>query len=362
MLRTVQRGLKGLPYLRKEVLRNFSVKTGWMWASPSSYYIIVTGRCNFRCPGCPQTPGRTGQDPELSRETMLRIIRESKALSGSGYNISVSGGEPLVYKPIYEAMDLAHKLGVDFGITTNGSLLTSENIKRVLGADPFNINISLESVDPAVNEQLRPSPGSTLKILRAIDELVRAKERLGARFGLFIKPTITEVNYRTLPQMVRHFGRGGGVQVNPQNFYLVPGGEDYWIKDPDNFAAVVEELIALRKEGYGLVPPPEDLRKMVDYFRSPPAKVVERSTVVPQKRCTIGFRNLFIGADGRAYFCEPLGIIGNVNRDSLHELWHGPEAVRRRTAALKCRIDCQITCRRPVSLFTKARAYLRMGN
>jgi MoaA/NifB/PqqE/SkfB family radical SAM enzyme len=285
----------------------------------------------------------------------------SKALSGSGYNISVSGGEPLVYQPIYEAMELAHQLGVDFGITTNGSLLTSENIQRILGTNPFNINISLESVDPVVNELLRPSPGGTLKVLRAIDELVREGERLGSRFGLFIKPTITELNYRSLPQMVRHFGRQRKVQINPQNFYLVAGGEQYWVKDVDNLAAVVEELVALRQDGYGLVPTPQDLRNMVPYFRNPPARSVERPPDIPQKICNIGFRNLFIRADGQAYFCEPMGQLGNINGIPFRDLWCGPEANRQRQLALKCRIDCQITCRRPVSLFTKARVYLRMG-
>ena len=361
MLRTARRCWEGLPYLQKELSRELSIKTGAMWATPSSYYIICTGRCNFRCSYCPQTPGRAANAMELPREVMLRIIRQSKELSGSGYNISVSGGEPLVYRPIYEAMEIAHQLGVDFGITTNGVLLTPENIKRVVGSDPFNLNISLESVDPAINEKMRPTIGATKIVLQAIDNLLAEKERAGARFGLFVKPTITEINYRSLPQMVRHFGKSEKVQINPQNFYWVPGGEDFWVKDPDNFADVVEELIALQQEGYSLVSSPEALRGMVDYFRFPPRRNNELPATAPQKTCAIGYRNLFIGADGRAFFCEPLGVIGNILETSLHDLWHGPEANRKRQAALKCQINCQITCRRPVSLITKAKVFLQMG-
>jgi len=361
MFNTLQRCWEGWPYLKKELSRMLSVKTGGLWAAPSSYYVICTGRCNLRCTYCPQTPSRTANAIELPRETMLRLVRETKQLSGSGYNISVSGGEPLVYKPIYEAMELAHQLGVNFGITTNGLLLTPANIKRVVGANPFNINISLESVIPEVNEQMRPTAGATAIALRAIDNLLAEKARAGARFGVFIKPTITEINYRSLPQMIRHFGKDGQVQVNPQNFYWVAGGEQFWIKDADNFSAVIEELISLKKEGYSLMPSPEALRGMVDYFRNPPRANNELPGTVPAKNCTIGYRSLFINPDGRTFFCEPLGIIGNINEASLPSLWRGSEARRKRRAALKCRIDCQMTCRRSVSLATKAKIFLRMA-
>jgi organic radical activating enzyme len=40
-------------------------------------------------------------DPTLSEEVMFRIVREAKALSGKGFNISLSGGEPTIYRPLY---------------------------------------------------------------------------------------------------------------------------------------------------------------------------------------------------------------------------------------------------------------------
>jgi MoaA/NifB/PqqE/SkfB family radical SAM enzyme len=355
---------QGYPYLQKELLREISVKTNVMLATPASYYVMCTFRCNFRCTHCPQVASRADAPYELSRQTLLRIITESKELSGRGYNISVSGGEPLLHPHIFEAMELAHKLGVDFGLTTNGYLLTPENIKRIVGADLFNINISIESVDPAINELIRPLPGATERVLKAVDTLLAEKERAAARFGIFLKPTVTELNYRSLPEMVRRFGKGSAVQVNPQAFYHVPGAEAFWIKDPEALSAVVEELIALRTEGYGLVPSPETLRDMVAYFRTPAATAPpsDATPATPStKECHIGFRNFFINPDGMAFFCEPLGRIGNITNTSLRDVWFGPEAQKKRRVALRCPINCQMTCRRPTSLLTRARAFLRMG-
>ena len=68
----------------------------------------------------------------LTREEMLRIIHEAKELSGSGFNISLSGGEPTIFKPLYECLEVSQKLGVNFGFTTNALGLTKNNIERLL--------------------------------------------------------------------------------------------------------------------------------------------------------------------------------------------------------------------------------------
>src|SRR5258706_14036427 len=140
--RLAKQFVKGLPYLEKEVGRSLSMKTGLVLTSPTTYYVIFSGRCNLACTFCTiyhQT------DPTLSREAMLRIVREAHALSKRGFNISLSGGEPTIYKPLYETLELAQELGVNFGFTTNGLALTKDNVRRILATDLFNINISLES-------------------------------------------------------------------------------------------------------------------------------------------------------------------------------------------------------------------------
>jgi organic radical activating enzyme len=101
------RFVEGLPYLQKEVARRVSLSTGKVMATPANYYVIFSGRCNLACPFCTI---HKMVDPTLSEEVMFRIVREAKELSGKGFNISLSGGEPTIYRPLYEVLELSHKL------------------------------------------------------------------------------------------------------------------------------------------------------------------------------------------------------------------------------------------------------------
>ena len=208
--------VRGLPYLDKELRRRLSLSTGRVLATPMTYYVIFSGRCNLACTFCEIYKD---VDPTLSREAMLRIVREAKQLSGRGFNISLSGGEPMIYKPLYEALELCQQLGVNFGFTTNGLSLSKRNVERILSYDPFNINVSLESVDAKINEDLRrPMPDGTRRILEGVENLLAEKKRIGARVSVIVKATIMEQNYRTLPDLVRYFGKHSEVQVNFQPF------------------------------------------------------------------------------------------------------------------------------------------------
>ena len=151
--RMAKQVVRGLPYLQKELACRVSLSTGRVFSTPTTYYIIYGGRCNVGCVFCTIWEE---VDPVLSGETVFRLVRETKRLSGSGFNISLSGGEPLIFEPLYDTLALAHQLGVNCGFTTNGLALTKQIVERVLSHDPFNVNISLESVDPKINEVAPP--------------------------------------------------------------------------------------------------------------------------------------------------------------------------------------------------------------
>jgi hypothetical protein len=102
-IKAAQRCWEGVPYLRKEIARSLSVKTGILWATPSRFYVVSTSRCNAQCIFCPQVASRSQCSAELSHEAMMSIVRVRKELSPSGFNVSVSGGEPLVHAPVNEA-------------------------------------------------------------------------------------------------------------------------------------------------------------------------------------------------------------------------------------------------------------------
>ena len=355
-----KQAVKGVPFLQKELARRLSLQTGRVFTTPTTYYVIFSGRCNIECTFCKI---RKLVDPTLSGEVMFRIISEAKALSGKGFNISLSGGEPLIYKPLYDALALSRKIGVNFGFTTNGVTLTKAKVEKVIAYDPFNINVSLESVDPAINESLRPMRHGTRKALEGIENLLAEKERTGSRVSIIVKPTIMEQNYRVLPDLVRHFGKHSKVQVNFQP-YVGDKGDPFWVRDLDDLRRVFNEIRELRREGYSVMGDKRQYQGFWEYLSDPPMDGHMRHLDLggEKRNCDIGLRSLFIYPNGDVFFCDFLKqAIGNVHQDSLSKIYYGPVANAQRRKMIHCNIDCQQTCKRPTPLWEKARTFLHMG-
>ena len=360
VIRMAKQVVRGLPYLEKEVTRRLSVQTGRTVATPSTYYVIFSGKCNLACTFCTIYKER---EPILTEEIMHRIVRESKELSKRGFNVSLSGGEPTIFKPIYSTLELAQKLGVNFGFTTNGIALTKPNVERLLSYDPFNINLSLESVDPAVNESVRPMAGGTARTLAGIDNLLAEKARIGSRVSLIVKPTILEQNYRTLPALVRHFGRNSQVQINFQP-YVGKRGDPHWVQDLNALRAVMDELRGLHAEGYPIIGGDDIFKNFFDYLSNPPTDGDMRFLDLcgEKRNCDIGYRTMGIYPNGDVFLCELLRKpVGNIHRQSLSEIYYGNDSNRARGIMVSCNIDCQRTCQRPTPLLSKAKAFMRMG-
>src|SRR5665213_1672801 len=317
--RMAKQVVRGLPYLQKEVARRVSLSTGKVFSTPTTFYIIFSGRCNLECVFC--TIWKE-VDPILSAETMFRLVRETKELSGSGFNISLSGGEPTIFKPLYDTLALAHQLGVNFGFTTNGLALTKPIVEKVISHDPFNVNVSLESVDPKINEALRPFKDGTRRTLEGIDNLLAEKERTGSRISIIVKPTIMEQNYRGLPALVRHFGKNSTVQVNFQP-YIGDVKHPYWVKDMVALKDVLDEIRSLQKEGYSVIASDHVLDGFMQYFSNPPDEGHMRHLDLGghKRNCDIGLRSMFIFANGDVHLCDYLGqAVGNIHKQSLSEI------------------------------------------
>jgi sulfatase maturation enzyme AslB (radical SAM superfamily) len=351
---------RGIPYVKKEAARSLSARTGRVLTTPQMYYVIFSGRCNVACTFCTIYKE---VEPMLSGEAMLRIVREAHELSGSGFNISLSGGEPLIYRPLYETLELANQLKVNFGFTTNGYLLTRQNVERALRSNLFNINISIESVNPEVNESVRPRKNGTQQTLEGIENIVAEKRRTGARVSIIIKTTVMDQNYRTLPELVRYFDRYPEVQLSFQP-YLGPIESGFWIRDVNEFERVVADLKALLHSGSRIMADDATLDGFVHYFRHPPkSEVMGRLDLDGHKRgCDIGYRSMSIFPNGSVQFCDLLKRdIGNVHEQSLKDIYYGEVANQLRGRIDYCNIDCQRTCQRAIPITSKIRSFLRMG-
>jgi len=158
-------------------------------------------RCNLRCLHCYSSSG-----PEERGEISVALLRDALTeASEEGYTVAgVSGGEPLLYKPLHELLQHAHECNMLTTVTSNGMLLDERRLETLQGITDL-LAISLDGV-PASHNRNRASE-------RAFDTMASRLEgvrRSGIPFGFIF--TLTLHNLHEL-DWVANFALKQGAQL-----------------------------------------------------------------------------------------------------------------------------------------------------
>ena len=330
---------------------------------PSQVYIDITSRCNCRCVMCHVWKSEPGD--ELSTRQWVDVLRDIARWPGPGTKVNISGGEPLLRADLPELLGEAARLGLAVGFVTNGSLITEELAATIVDSGVFNVNVSLDSLDPAIHDRLRGVAGTTAKALAAFEHLAAAAARRPDRpVALVVKTTIMEPTLDGLLDMVEFAAAEGlsGVLFQPLSptFRGEQGERWYdddplWVRDPHKVAAVIDELVIGKECGLPILNSVDHLRTIATYLADP-----EREG---SGTCRVGSSNLSIWADGAVpSLCRRLERtdLGNATTASLRDLWTGAQARGMRKAILACTHNCALTCQRSRSLVEKAQLYLQL--
>jgi MoaA/NifB/PqqE/SkfB family radical SAM enzyme len=165
-----------------------------------------TRRCNIACAHCYSTSGPHTRE-ELPLELLSRCLADAVAL---GYRqLAVSGGEPLLYRPLARLLAEAKALGMVTTVTSNGMLATARRWEQLAPV----VDVAAISIDgtPAEHDAIRNRNGAFRRTVANL-RVVRAS---GTPFGLIF--TLTQHNVDSLEFVVRLAAREGArsVQVHP---------------------------------------------------------------------------------------------------------------------------------------------------
>ena len=165
-----------------------------------------TRHCNLRCLHCYSSSGpeqREGIAPEVLKATILDAAEEGYGVAG------FSGGEPLLYPHLYDALQTARTAGMVTTVTSNGMLLTDRALASLQGVTSL-LAISLDG-RPEAHDRMRNSD-------RAFDTMVGRLDGVrssGIPFGFIF--TLTQHNVDEL-QWVAMFAISQGarlLQIHP---------------------------------------------------------------------------------------------------------------------------------------------------
>ncbi len=122
--------------------------------TPLALMIAVTYRCQCRCVHCSAGGLRAAEMPAAD---LLRLV--SQAADAGVVKLGFTGGEPLLYPGLEEAVRLAAARGMSVSLDTNGLLLDAARAAALKAAGAAVVNVSLDSAAARAHDRLRASPG-----------------------------------------------------------------------------------------------------------------------------------------------------------------------------------------------------------
>ena len=263
----------------------------------------VTKTCNLNCSHC---ASQIMEGRELDTQEALALIEHMHETGV--FMLSFSGGEPLIRPDIFLLLERVRELGMEFGLTTNGTLLDEKIVRKLASLEPFNVHISIDGVGE-VHDSFRNMTGVFDKAVNSL----RLFKKHGIPHG--ITTSITRRNVGDLDN-IKDFVKQNDIR-SWEIFFAIPVGN-------------LEKEEALNSEQFiELAGKIESIRQELDRTRV----VVGDSLGYFGKKCirdeewngcTAGINHCSIDAYGNVKGCpvQPSELIeGNVRDKSLSGIW-----------------------------------------
>ena len=172
------------------------------WASarptppPAGPVVIwnLVRRCNLTCKHCYATSADKDFPGELDTAQIFEVLADLRA-----YQVSVlilSGGEPLLRPDLFEIAHRAKEMGFYIGLSSNGTLIGSDNLDAIVGTRFDYVGVSLDGLRDT-HDRFRRRAGAFDEALRGLRLCRDAGLKVGLRF------TLTQDNAPELPDLLR---------------------------------------------------------------------------------------------------------------------------------------------------------------
>ena len=151
-------------------------------------------RCNLACKHCYTTSADIDFPGELSTREVFTVMDDLKSF---GVPVLIlSGGEPLLRRDIFDIALRATELGFYVGLSSNGTLITRDNIDAIAAIGFDYVGVSIDGLRDT-HDAFRRSKGSFDESLRGVRLCRERGIKVGLRF------TLTQDNVNDFPGMLQ---------------------------------------------------------------------------------------------------------------------------------------------------------------
>jgi MoaA/NifB/PqqE/SkfB family radical SAM enzyme len=217
---------------------------------PFYVHISPTRRCNLACRMC--NVWRYGnRDEELPIERWREIVAILKREGAA--HVVITGGEPLLYDDVLQLVRSIGDAGIDVRLQSNaGAHVTAEKLFALHEAGLRNVTLSLDSLDPAVHDDISRCPGLQAHVIDAIKNAADI-----FRDGMVVVQTVVSSrNIAELPEIASFATRVGAFSslvplhcARGEGEPLRGGDDSFGACHPQVVSAVYDRLRKMKRDG-----------------------------------------------------------------------------------------------------------------
>lgn len=316
---------------------------------PEAVTLFLTYRCNLRCKMCGQwgESGVTKKRPAHDTKENLSFLELKNLIDDLSFfrpNITLFGGEPLLYPHLLELIRYIKEKNMHCLLITNGSLLDGQaKDLSESGLDELNVSLDAKS---RLHDEIRGMPGLFKKIEEGLKKINGLKQRKRSRRPLInLQCTITKYNYHSLAEMLDVAEEVKADSLTFHNLIFLGRGEIEKQKEYDR-------LFGLNSFDWeGFVSSPEidpgllykNIKKIlkrnysfpVDFYPNLSLEGLRKyyqdypSSLEYSQRCISPWMVAYIFPEGEVRPCLNFSnSYGNITKDKFSRLWNSPEAQR----------------------------------
>ena len=276
----------------------------------------LTENCNLSCRHCYQEGRKTNEMSLSEIKDAINEISDTINEWSETYDIAflrsfnVTGGEPLLFKDLFEILNEIRKKDFEIYLLTNGTLIDKKKAKALLNAGIKGVQVSLEGPEN-IHDSIR-GRGSFFASLNGVRNLLEA----GLQVTLNV--TLSAVNADHFINMIKIASTLGVQRLGFSR--LVPSGKGLGMLDEmidkTKTKEIYEKIFSLNTDNLKIVTgDPVATQSTIGDFENDLGDF-------PSGGSAAGISGLTILPDGTITPCRRLPIpIGNVRKDSIREVW-----------------------------------------
>jgi len=171
-------------------------------STPKILQVEISSACNANCIYCPRTVLRDRwvsafMDPGLFR----KVIREALEIGSIEYVHLQGWGEPMLHPNLVDLMNEVSGR-VNFGFTTNATLLDGNNAEKILSKGVNVIAITFAGTRAITHNSIRKGCDFD-KVVRNVKDILNAKRRLGSDVRVIASYMMLSMNVHEIPEFIK---------------------------------------------------------------------------------------------------------------------------------------------------------------